>query len=137
MTEVISISGSNATFDGTFIATEDLDFQVENESATVNVLKTYNLGDQLGLLNNSIFVDGNNVGIHNSSPTSLLHVGTGWGGSATFNCEVSGTKNVTFSGLSDGDPGVAGRLFTTGSTGMGLGPITGSGTYKIVCVSAG
>ena len=34
------------------------------------------------------------------------------------------------------DPAVAGELFITGSTGMDMGPITGSG-FAVLCVSQG
>jgi len=55
---------------------------------------------------------------------------------------ISGSLNVSGSSiiikpLPTADPGVNGKLFITGSTGMNLGGITGSGTFKILCVSAG
>ena len=47
------------------------------------------------------------------------------------------TSAVIFNSLPTSDPGISGQVFTTGSTGMNLGGITGSGTFRIVCISGG
>ena len=60
-------------------------------------------------------------------------------GSSTSNLTVGGHITASagmFNNLPTSDPAVAGALFTTGSTTMGLGSITGSG-WQVVAVSQG
>jgi hypothetical protein len=69
---------------------------------------------------------------------SNVHVSDGdvnVSGSVNLSGSFKFTPNI--SQLPTSDPGVSGQVFITGSTGMNLGGITGSGTFKILCVSAG
>ena len=116
---LITLSGSNAAFDGTFIANTDLDFVVQTETSTTNVLKTYNQGSKLGLMNNSIFIDGQNVGINQPAPQSTVHIGDGFGQELRVAGTISASQQVIFSGLSTQKPTTTGSLWLSGSAGAG------------------
>ena len=87
--------------------------------------------------------------VHSGSTTFAGNVTSN--GSTTFNGNTTfaATTTASFTGTVDisgsvtsigdlptADPAVAGQLFVTGSTGMNLGPVTGSG-FAVLCVSQG
>ena len=100
----------------------------------VNKIKSVT-GDTVTISGSNIIVQGKTT-LGDTVGTDTVHIHD--------NVNVSGSLNLSgsftfFSSsiIPTSDPGVSGQVFITGSTGMNLGGITGSGTFKILCVSAG
>ena len=93
------------------------------------------------------FTDAGSLVLYDESGNAGITLNTDQ--TTTFANSVSITNHITASGnisasggnvilsLPTSDPEVTGSLFTTGSTSMGIGAITGSGKFLILCVSNG
>ena len=131
-----TLSGSG----GSFIFPGDLNFATVNGDDRTTILRTTGIGSTLGIYDNLIYIDGENIGIGTVTPQVKLQIGNSGGVNKEFRIEgdISASGDVIrFNGLPTIDPKVSGNLFTTGSTTMGLGNVTGSGTFHVLCVSKG
>jgi len=116
----LNVSGSSVIFQDGFPGTPQK-FELANMNSSTGASATVHLGSP-GFKFDSTKVQVEDADVNVSGSINLS-------GSFKF------TPNI--SQLPTSDPGVSGQVFITGSTGMNLGGITGSGTFKILCVSAG
>ena len=101
----------------------------------VNKIKSVT-GDTVTISGSNIIVQGKTT-LGDQSGTDTVRVFDDMNLSGSLNLSGSFKFTPNISQLPTADPGVSGQVFITGSTGMNLGGITGSGTFKILCVSAG
>ena len=87
------------------------------------------------------FTDDGSLVLYDESGNAGITLNTDLG--TKFESHITASGNISASGgnvilsLPTSDPAVTGSLFTTGSTSMGIGAITGSGKFLILCVSNG
>ena len=88
---------------GDFLVPGDINFTTVDGNDTTTILRTTGIGSTLGIYNNLIYIDGTNLGIGTTSPSSKL--------------EVVGT--ITLTNLPTTEPITTGSLWISGSTTTG------------------
>ena len=88
---------------GDFLVPGDLNFATVDGDDRTTILRTTGIGSTLGIYNNLIYIDGTNLGIGTTSPSSKL--------------EVVGT--ITLTNLPTTEPITTGSLWISGSTTTG------------------
>lgn len=133
---------SDVVTNGTILTTGDLSFQIQNDTSVIDILRTDDEGESLSLYNNTLYIEGGNVGVGQTNPRSKFHIGDGTGQELLVEGTISASGNITTRGVIAGkctsvSPGVTGTTLLPLQSGA-IVFITGSAPIiKLPPVEAG